>query len=1148
MKKHKTVFRKILSFVLSAAMTASVAAAAAVVTSASGINPAEQRILDELNTSVSLNGKTRTIPYRYIDQARFWFDTVTCISDEDADVIIAKIEEAKNYIEEAGVDNFSDLSDEQISHLVGIANDASSSCGLVLGFFLDRLSGAHHLDVSGDTAVSDGERISLGEEDRMISAEVREQIKEELGITGFIMQDIPGSPALSDTDGDGIWTGKVTLKDIPSDMITELTSDGTHTGKYGICFRIASENNEHLYWSDYESSDERTCCSSTELCADAKQGDSIVLNVRLDTTRISRYASTPASQLGSNAYTLWDTSFSTEKYISAESIELDKDKITLDAGSSEKLSAVILPEDTTDMTVSWSSSDESVASVSDDGTVSAVAPGETVITAETENGLSAQCTVTVENPLKEVESITLSNKKLTLLKGETGTLSARLTPEDAYDKTVTWTSSDDSVAAVEEGLVNAVGEGMAIITATASNGKAASCFVTVEDPVIDIENISLDRTSVELETGESTSIGAVIAPENATDKTVFWTSSNSGIVRVSDGQITALRAGKAIITATAVNGKAASCFVAVRDPYVPVTEVTADKEKISLETGKTAVITATVLPENATDKKLVWSSDDPSVASVSDGTVTAVSEGTATITAESSNGISASVTVTVTSPFTDVTGVKINKKTLKLTPGEVSQLSAEVIPSDATNKTIKWSSTDISVAKVSKGKVTAVSAGTAIIYAKAYNGLYAVCRVTVEPPFIDVVSIKLSSSSAVMNVGGSINLSATVLPDNATDKTVLWSSSRESVATVSGGKVTAKAAGSAVITAKTKNGKTASCTVTVNVPPEKITLNKTSVTVYKGNTVSLTASVAPSDAYDKTVSWSSSDRSVATVSNGKITAVKPGSAVITAATVNGKTAKCTVTVKKYVAPTGIKLSRNALTLGKGEPYNVTATVLPSDASNKNVTWSTGNSKVAVVTNGKITAVSNGTTTITAKTANGKTASCTITVKNAPSKITVTKSTLTLGVGESYKLGSMIDSNSSCSKRTFRTSNSGIVKMTRTDWQGEFVAVKPGVAYVTVRTYNGKESSCKVTVREAPAKVSLSSGLIKMKVGQKSSVFAVVSSGAGCATRTYRSSNSSIVKMTRTNWQGEFTAMKKGTAYVTVRTYNGKEASCKIVVS
>ncbi len=242
------------------------------------------------------------------------------------------------------------------------------------------------------------------------------------------------------------------------------------------------------------------------------------------------------------------------------------------------------------------------------------------------------------------------------------------------------------------------------------------------------------------------------------------------------------------------------------------------------------------------------------------------------------------------------------------------------------------------------------------------------------------------------------------------------------------------------------------------------------------------------------------------------------------------------------------LNKTAMSLGKGETAKLTATVTPNNVENNSITWVTSDPKVVTVDQkGNIKAVNTGTAWVTAKTVNGKDKSCKVTVKNAPSKITLTKGIVTIGVGEKFTLGSSVPNGSACSKRTYRSSNSSIVKMTRTDWQGDFVGVKPGVAYVTVRSYNGKESTCKVTVKKAPSKVTISKKAITLKVGQTASLSAAIPSDAGCAARTFRTSNSSVVKMTKTNWTGSFKAMKKGTAYVTVRTYNGKESSCKVTV-
>ena len=333
------------------------------------------------------------------------------------------------------------------------------------------------------------------------------------------------------------------------------------------------------------------------------------------------------------------------------------------------------------------------------------------------------------------------------------------------------------------------------------------------------------------------------------------------------------------------------------------------------------------------------------------------------------------------------------------------------------------------------------------------------------------------------------------------------------------------------------------------IKPTGVSFDKTSITLEKGKTQTLTAKVLPTNAENKAITWSSSNNSIATVSSGKITAKAVGTATITAKTVNGKTATCKVTVKAAgIAVSSVKLDKSAMSLGKGETTVLKATVSPSNAANKTVSWRTSNSKVLTVDQkGNVKAVGTGTAWITAKSSNGKESSCKITVKNAPAKITLTKGILTIGVGEKYTIGSGIDGNAACAKRTYRTSNSSVVKMTRTDWNGVFVGQKPGIAYVTVRTYNGKESTCKVTVKAAPSWVKLNKTSITLKVGQSASLSAVIPDKTGCATRTFSSSNSNIVKMTKTNWTGSFKAMKPGVAYVTVRAYNGKESSCKVTV-
>lgn len=327
-----------------------------------------------------------------------------------------------------------------------------------------------------------------------------------------------------------------------------------------------------------------------------------------------------------------------------------------------------------------------------------------------------------------------------------------------------------------------------------------------------------------------------------------------------------------------------------------------------------------------------------------------------------------------------VSSVSITQAKAEMIIGETIQLSATVSPSNATEKTISWASSKVSVATVANGKVTAVAEGTSTITASC-GGKSATCQVTVSKGIVAVTSITLNKESVSLVKGESETLVATVKPDDATDKTVTWSSSEATVASVdNNGKVTAIAGGSAVITARAGD-KQATCTVTVTVPVESITLDRESVTLEEDGTTSLVATVKPDDATDKAVIWSSSDSQIAKVDEtGEVKAIKEGEATITAAA-GEKTASCKVTVnKKKIAVESVSLDKTELSLFEGESAKLAATVKPDNASDKTVTWSNGSPEIASVDQeGNVKAIKAGSATITAK-AGDKTVDCLVTVE------------------------------------------------------------------------------------------------------------------------------------------------------------------------
>ena len=334
------------------------------------------------------------------------------------------------------------------------------------------------------------------------------------------------------------------------------------------------------------------------------------------------------------------------------------------------------------------------------------------------------------------------------------------------------------------------------------------------------------------------------------------------------------------------------------------------------------------------------------------------------------------------------TGVSLNKTLATINNGETLQLTATVSPSNASNSTVIWSSSNTSVAMVSSnGLVTAKSRGTATITATTTDGsnLSASCSVTVNQL---ATGITLNKTTATINNGETLQLTATVSPYNANNSTVTWSSSNTSVATVSSnGLVTAKSRGTATITATTTDGTnlSASCSVTVNQLATGISLNKTQATLVDGTTLQLVASISPSNTTNKTIAWSSSDTSVATVSsNGLVTALKPGTATIKVTTQDGSnlSATCQLTVQKQLA-TSITLSQNSLEIGNGATATLVATVLPENTTDKRVMWTSSNTAIASVAAGMVQGNSMGECIITATTLDGSnlSATCHVVVTN-----------------------------------------------------------------------------------------------------------------------------------------------------------------------
>ena len=470
-----------------------------------------------------------------------------------------------------------------------------------------------------------------------------------------------------------------------------------------------------------------------------------------------------------------------------------------------------------------------------------------------------------------------------------------------------------------------------------------------------------------------------------------WSSSNPEVATVDqNGVVKGIAQGTTIITANTADGKgkAAQIKVVVPEPtkllFKDDTYSWSDEVKtleIKLR-DTTEVYLETEIPykdETKVDMPITLISSDQSIvtAQLTDDnwvTLKATNLGKATVTATTPDGGKVSVEVEVVRP--EAESIKIDQSgPIKLYPGQKNSLSATLTPEDAEAK-LTWTSDDTGIATVDQdGMVTAVEPGETEIHVVTDNDHEASIDIYVLTP---PEEITLSKTEATLAVGDTLTLKETLEPNYA-ETNFTWTTSNPSVATVSNkGKVTALKVGTAKITVVTDNGKSASAVITVKPAPTKVKLKKTKATLGVREVLTLEAAVSPSSAYT-TLTWKSSAKAVATVSkNGVVTPKKPGTAVITVRTKNGKTAKATITVK--AAPKEVALNKTGtVELKKGRTLKLKAT-LPKDTASA-LTWTSSRPKVASVDQkGNVRALKKGTSVITVKTFNGKTAKVTIAVK------------------------------------------------------------------------------------------------------------------------------------------------------------------------
>jgi uncharacterized protein YjdB len=726
-------------------------------------------------------------------------------------------------------------------------------------------------------------------------------------------------------------------------------------------------------------------------------------------------------------------------------------------------------------TIVYSSENENIATVNNNGTVTIHKAGTTVITA-------FKAADTMYAPASRAYTLTVESKPVTIIglgaanKIHDGTTTATI----IGTATISGLINGDTVT-VNYGIAvfeNAnVGNNKTVTFSGFSLGGAdagnytlsaqpASVMANIE--AVAVFSVTLNKSTLTLTEGGTETLTPTISPTNATNKNVNWTSSNTGVAMVSNGTVTAVSAGTAVITVTTIDGsKVATCIVTVT---VAVTGVTLDKTELLFDEGAVEFLTPTVLPTNATNKNVNWTSNNTNVATVNNGVVTAVAVGTTTIIVTTADGNrTANCTITVVTKRPIPAMIRIPAGTFTMGSPEIEYgRSLEETQHEVTLSSFYMGNYSVTQAqyqelmgsnpsnyKTSVGgdnpanrPVEMVSWYDALVFCNKLSmrenltPAYRINNSTDPSVWGTVPTSDNSTWNAVTIEGGSngyrlpteeqweyacrAGTTSTINVTTASVGEVAWYRDNSGTRTHEVGLKLPNAWGlydmhgnvqewclnrgsgsnynrrvarggdyynnsldlrSARINSEFPysriNGTGLRLVIPEIIDVTGVTLNKTTVALTAGRTETLIPTVLPTNATNKSVSWTSSDTNVATVNNGTVTAVGAGTATITVSTANGVyKATCAVTVT--VAVTGVTLDKDTLSLvGErvgGRTETLTPTVLPTNATNKNVSWTSSNTNVATVENGTVTAVGFGNAIITVTTTDGgKTATCAVTV-------------------------------------------------------------------------------------------------------------------------------------------------------------------------
>lgn len=597
-----------------------------------------------------------------------------------------------------------------------------------------------------------------------------------------------------------------------------------------------------------------------------------------------------------------------------EILNLSQNEVMLKKDSKFQFSTYVYPSQVKYGRVIFESSDPTVADVNSiTGYVEAKKNGVATIKAYLEDygDIYDTCDVVVSNNNVMVQSIEVTNPNVDMLVGGTYKLKYTYTPKNAGLHYFSYSSSDNSIVTVNnKGEVTAVAPGKAAINILEEvSGNIIHQEFTVygnntsnkgEEYVV--SSIKLSSNDVKLNIGGKYQVTATVYPEDVV-QSISWSSQNNSVATVSDdGLITAIDYGDTQILATAIDGTNKIIYVSVMEEEIPIKSIKLN-DNISIKQGERKKIGITIEPKNATNQEIEWSSSNEEILKVDqNGTVEGLTVGSAVVTAKTTNGLTSNTLIKVTKQekTVAVTDLVLSSSSTTISVGSSVNINTKIVPSNATNKKITWSTSDSSIATISNGMVYGKSAGAVIITATTNNRISRQIQIVVNP--VTIKSISLNETNYKLGIDGEIKLYVTFNPSNATNKKITWTSSNSSVATVnSNGVVTAKKLGDTIITAQTSNGKVATCKIKVtneSIPVTSLSLSAKKYVVKVNEKVGITPIISPNNATNQKVSYKVNNSAIAEVqSDGTIKGIKEGIVEVTATSNNGKTSKSYVIVK-----------------------------------------------------------------------------------------------------------------------------------------------------------------------------------------------------------------------------------------------------------